>query len=282
MAIATLLIFFTIISYFSKLATTSSSEDLGIATLCMGNSTRGIDLYQNYQYSVSQLLSKLSSEYSDANPQLPFFNTTAGEVPDKVYGSYLCRGGLSSRLCRECISKVTQQLSSQDFYYECFGFGVFEPFDHCIVRYANHSIGYKEGSVLSPSGLGAKVTNYQQYNQTLSTTVERLVREADFGNWSKPDFETRVVGVDESSEKIYVLVQCTPDISPRNCSKCLGELYSELPKCCNGTQGGQVIHANCLMMYNNQSFFGSSDRAFIPNYLHFCFVVILYLCFLHM
>uniref|UniRef100_A0A803NE74 Gnk2-homologous domain-containing protein n=2 Tax=Chenopodium quinoa TaxID=63459 RepID=A0A803NE74_CHEQI len=114
---------------------------------------------------------------------------------------------------------------------------------------------YQEGLVFSYNSIGKNVSNYEQYNETLSNTMQGLVTEASYGNWTKANFATRSVEVTGSHEKIFALVQCAADLSPLNCSKCLGELYSYIPDCCNGSQGGILVHANCLMKYNNQSFF---------------------------
>ncbi|KAJ8444523.1 hypothetical protein Cgig2_028338 [Carnegiea gigantea] len=261
------LIFFTI-TFSSSRVVLGYDMYSGGAILCMGNSTGG----STYKSNVDLILSELASESSRAHPPfIGFFNGSAGIAPDKAYGSYLCRGDLSIHLCHGCVSEVTRVLSQNKIYTDCFGFGGFtdQPLDHCLVHYANYSRGYMNGSVMSFGKIGGKASNYQQYNETLTATIEGLVKEAALGNWSNPYFETRVVQVARSKERIYTLVQCTSDISMVNCSKCLGELYSFLPECCNGTQGALVIHANCLLKYNNQSFFGNSCRGFVLiSYLH--------------
>ncbi|XP_021719482.1 putative cysteine-rich repeat secretory protein 21 [Chenopodium quinoa] len=156
---------------------------------------------------------------------------------------------------------------------DCIGFGRFL---WCMVHYSNSSkfSGYQEGLVFSYNSIGKNVSNYEQYNETLSNTMQGLVTEASYGNWTKANFSTRAVEVTGSHEKIFALVQCAADLSPVNCSKCLGELYSYIPDCCNGSQGGVLVHANCLMKYNNQPFFGLASHSFMPSYIHVIFLLL--------
>jgi len=238
----------------------------------------------SYENNVLSLLSELTSESANSRPpQLGFFNTTFGRVPNKAYGSYFCRGDLKTSVCHDCVSYVTQHLSDQSAKcIETFAIGASEVADRCMVHYANRSTGYKKGNFLTSSTGGGKVSDYHLYNQTLTTTIEGLITEAAQGNWTNPYFETRVAQVAQSNEKIYTLVQCTPDISAIDCGRCLEESYSYLPECCNGNQEGDVIHANCWIMYSNQSFFGSADRVFMPSFLHLCSTVLFSLFFVLM
>ncbi|KNA14374.1 hypothetical protein SOVF_108010, partial [Spinacia oleracea] len=243
----------------------AEEEDFdGVSSVCYGNSTKKNNSKNlEFQNNVHLLLSVLGYESSSLHPPLTFLNTSVGRVSDRAYGSYLCRGDLSVRQCHNCLVNLTNFMSALEIdNSECIGFGRFL---WCMVRYANTPkfAVYEEGLVFSHNSIGenVSVSDYRQYNETLSNTVQGLIIEAGNGNnWDKTNFATRVVEVTGSREKIYVLVQCTADISPMDCGNCLRELYSRIPDCCNGSQGGLLIHANCLMKYNNQSFFGVANR----------------------
>jgi len=281
---AALAVIFIVISLFS-IKLVASSKDFSIKTVCRGNP---ITWNLTYQSNVASLLSELASKSSISNESLPgFSNASVGQVPDMVYGSYFCRGDLDSELCHECVVNVTGALSKQEATYECFGFD-----DQCMVQYADHPIYslYRKGFVLSYGGRGRIVPNYEQYNRTLSRTIQGLVKEAAVGKWARTNFATRVTNVTGSSnEKIYTLVQCSPDISAMNCSSCLDDLYSYIPtRCCGPTSGADAIHANCMLMYNNQSFFGGGHApddhsgaygGLIPGSFLVCFLLLLSWCF---
>ncbi|KAJ8442264.1 hypothetical protein Cgig2_011187 [Carnegiea gigantea] len=243
-------IFIFMCLFSSKLA--ASSKDFSIKTVCRGNP---ITWNLTYQSNVASLLSELASKSSTSNqPLRTYSNATVGKVPDMAYGSHLCRGDLDAQLCHDCVVNVTQALSKEQATYECFGFD-----DQCMVQYADHPIYslYRKGFVLSYGGIGGIIPNYEHYNKTLSMSITELVKEAALGQWTRTNFATRVANVTGSNEKIYTLVQCSPDISAMNCSSCLADLYSYVPaRCCGPTSGAYVNHANCMLMYNNQSFFG--------------------------
>ncbi|OAP04146.1 hypothetical protein AXX17_AT3G23600 [Arabidopsis thaliana] len=50
-------------------------------------------------------------------------------------------------------------------------------------------------------------------------------------------------------KKVYAMVQCTKDLSAKNCSVCLSYILSKLPKCCKGKQGGRVLSPSCNFRY---------------------------------
>lgn len=269
---------------FSKLVISSLEDDSSYTAMRPNNATKIMINPVVYHNNVDQLLSDLTSSSSDSSttPLPGFFNTTVGQPPEKVYGSYLCRGDLTLHHCYDCVSNVTSDLtirfsSNKDFYQDWFGFN-----DRCMIHFANHSIfNIYEKDYLFTLGPDSspKESNFKEYNQTLSSTIDGLVKEAAIGNWTRPNFAMRVVDVMGSNgdEKIYALVQCTPDLAAVNCSRCLGDLHSRIPICCNGTPGGMIIHASCMIMYDNESFFDSNGGCpiFVLRYLHVYFVVLL-------
>lgn len=259
---ANAIVLFLVIIWLSNILTISAYDDDfgGVARGCHGNSTKlNNSINLNFQNNVYSLLSVLVSY-----PTTNFFNTSVGDVAPRAYGSYLCRGDLSSKKCHQCVVETTKFLSSLEIdYSDCFG--LYSNL-RCIIRYANSSKFslYEKGMEIDYLPIGKNVTNLKSYNETLSKLFQGLIKEAGYGNWSKASFATRTVKVPGSQEKIYILVQCTPDISPRNCSQCLGELYSDLQYRGN-YQGAFIAHANCLMKYDNRSFFGAAHR-FKPSY----------------
>ncbi|KAH6825210.1 hypothetical protein C2S53_010510 [Perilla frutescens var. hirtella] len=54
--------------------------------------------------------------------------------------------------------------------------------------------------------------------------------------------------------RIYALVQCTPDLSPELCSRCLVEAAGYLRNCCDATLGARAYTPSCILRYENRSF----------------------------
>ncbi|KAJ6925617.1 hypothetical protein NC651_010116 [Populus alba x Populus x berolinensis] len=55
--------------------------------------------------------------------------------------------------------------------------------------------------------------------------------------------------------RIYGTVQCTPDISPSQCRICLSGCVSDIPRCCNGKRGGNVLTPSCSMRFEIYPFY---------------------------
>lgn len=99
------------------------------------------------------------------------------------------------------------------------------------------------------------------FSQDLGTLFDALkdraasgdsLRKFATGNASAPDFRT-----------VYALVQCSPDLSPQECSDCLDYLYGSLyGLLLSGKIGGRVVGSSCNFRYEIQLFYGppSSNR----------------------
>lgn len=61
------------------------------------------------------------------------------------------------------------------------------------------------------------------------------------------------------SEKVYGLVQCTPDISETDCRICLQRDMVELSECCGKKQGGRVLRPSCIAWFELSLFYDSSS-----------------------
>lgn len=75
------------------------------------------------------------------------------------------------------------------------------------------------------------------FNQVLRTLLNNLKVKAAYGG-SGLKFAN---GTTRNSPKIYALVQCTPDLSKKQCTECLTNATALLPQCCDGKAGGRVV-----------------------------------------
>lgn len=73
------------------------------------------------------------------------------------------------------------------------------------------------------------VTSPSEFNETLGNLMNTLVNEAV---GSSNFFATEDVILTTFS-RLYVLVQCTPDIVSSDCSICLAACANEIPRCCS-------------------------------------------------
>ncbi|XVF38486.1 hypothetical protein REPUB_Repub20aG0106300 [Reevesia pubescens] len=68
-----------------------------------------------------------------------------------------------------------------------------------------------------------------------------------------------------SSETIYGLVQCTPDISGSDCRICLQGAMNELSECCGRKQGGRILRPSCIAWFELYLFYDPSTKFDSPS-----------------
>ncbi|KAJ6292223.1 hypothetical protein OIU78_024401 [Salix suchowensis] len=196
----------------------------------------------------------LSSLASNVTANGGFYNTTIGQYNDTVYALVLCISDPSAEDCASCVNSAIQELivacPSQK---EAISWGG-DPVP-CIVRYANRPIlGTME---LSPTDSGYNTdhlkSNLTDFDHIWTSLMTETVARASM-NSSRLKMAAGVVNL-TSSEKIYVLMQCTPDISQSDCSYCLRNTVTEFRKCCFGRQGGYVQKPNCFLRWDLYPFY---------------------------
>ncbi|XVF60085.1 hypothetical protein PTKIN_Ptkin08bG0015200 [Pterospermum kingtungense] len=191
-----------------------------------------------------------------------FYKTTIGQGLNQVYGLGLCRGDASPGACSSCISlRVREIKASCPNQTEAI---LWEGEVVCLVRYSDRSIfGTLELEPIQ-AGYNTKdvtdvTSNVTRFYEIWDNLMDGLVERASNGS-SKLKFSTGIADV--GSEKIYGLMQCTPDISQRDCRECLMETVGQYRKCCQGKQGGYVLTPNCHFRWDLYSIFNSSTDTF--------------------
>ncbi|XP_010690637.2 putative cysteine-rich repeat secretory protein 5 [Beta vulgaris subsp. vulgaris] len=270
MAWAKYFLFFTIISLISN-PSSCAEEGLG-AIVQIGIGGTSI-VGTNYINNVNSLLSVLISESSAG-----FFNASAGDDSGRAYGWFLCRGDLSAERCDNCLHRVRDFIVRQPISNYHPNAIVSSSNLECVIRYANSSTAlvYRRNTTHTVQGFGDRLSQHRQYNTTLLFTMQDVVRLISSGILTNPYFFTTEVGVTGTSDRIFMLSQCTPDISRMNCSDCLHDLYTTFPPT---SMGGNILGSNCLLTYNNEPFFGNGYHKFIPSYLHLILVLLLAMYF---
>ncbi|EXB49966.1 Cysteine-rich receptor-like protein kinase 29 [Morus notabilis] len=207
-----------------------------------------------YRANLDNLLSSLVIKEDNG---FGFYNLSNGNAPDKVYTMGLCRGDVDSKFCRTCLNDCAYLLRQRcSNKAEAVGW-----YDNCTLRYSNRSmLGIMETSrTYSMWNTRNLTSNVDGFFQNLSTLLNNLKKQAAAGgslrkfatgNTSAPDFIT-----------IYALVQCSPDLSQRDCDDCLDDQFGFIPTCCDGKVGGRVVGPTCNFRYEIYLFFGP---AYVP------------------
>ena len=210
-----------------------------------------------YANNLNLLLSSLPSNVT-ANGG--FYNTSAGQDPNKVYALALCRGDIDTGKCYTCTNTSSLDITKQCPYQkEAIIWGA-----ECILRYSNRNI-FGTMKVLPsqcvPNPNNISSTDLDQFNQTLYNLMGSLVKQASLGSSS---IEYFAVGDKRfnSSIKVYGLVQCTPDLSQMDCKICLEGAVADISSCSGGKEGGRVLKPSCIAWYEVFPFF---DSTFVPS-----------------
>ncbi|KAK9677865.1 hypothetical protein RND81_11G172500 [Saponaria officinalis] len=103
--------------------------------------------------------------------------------------------------------------------------------------------------------------NYQyrsRFNQKLGRLLNSLQTNAAAGNSEKKfaDGSTRT----SDFEIIYVLVQCTPDLSLTDCTNCLGDAINKILTYCAGKQGAFILNPSCTIRFETSLFYYPDDN----------------------
>ncbi|XP_019171543.1 PREDICTED: cysteine-rich receptor-like protein kinase 10 [Ipomoea nil] len=203
-----------------------------------------------YDNNLNTLLSSLSNNVN----QYGFYNGSVGQDSERASAIVLCRGDIELSVCRGCVKdnaeRIKQLCPNQR--------EAFRWYNICSIYYSHESI---LGSLrITPEIEQHSITpvkNPGQFNQDLTSLVDRLRRQAVNGGPFLKYAANSTAGPD--SQTIYAYVQCTPDLSVRDCENCLKSAFALWNKSKgNGMIGARVLRPSCFFRYEISPFFGAS------------------------
>ncbi|XP_004511333.1 cysteine-rich receptor-like protein kinase 10 isoform X2 [Cicer arietinum] len=207
-----------------------------------------------FQIDLKTLLHSLSS---NATGTTQFHNTTVtGKSPDDtVYGLFLCRGDVTPTLCRQCVVNATQRLLSECSHSKQAVIW----YDECTVRYSNRSF-FSTVDTRPRVGLlnTGNVSNQDSFMRLLFLTINKTADEASNSPIGSKKYATRQATI-SGFQNLYCLAQCTNDLSPQDCRRCLSAVIGDLPWCCTGKQGGRVLYPSCNVRYELYPFYRTNN-----------------------
>jgi hypothetical protein len=134
----------------------------------------------------------------------------------------------------------------------------------CIVHYANRyflgSLEQSPNSILYNTGI--LDATFRQFEQFWSGLGETVTNASTGSSKLMPAVETADL---PPNQKIYVFMQCTPDVSPGNCSVCLQQSVDDYKRCCYGYQGGIVLKPNCVFRWDLYPFYNLFPQVTSPS-----------------
>ncbi|KAE8664480.1 putative Cysteine-rich RLK 29 [Hibiscus syriacus] len=227
------------------------------------SNTTTFTVNSTYQANRDTVLSWLVSNTTRGDG---FYNTTAGSSPDTVYGISHCRVDINTTFCQAYINFASEDLTRRCpvektaiIYY-----------GECLLRYSNRTIV----SVLEDSRIGYWLDTQRNtsfipqdgyFDQVVSAAAVISMNEILNRAENQPS-EKRFAAVEtrvSANQKLYILEQCSPDISDTDCRICLQRSIENL-SCCVGRQGGGVLNPSCNVRYDIYPFYNQTAIAPLP------------------
>ncbi|GLT67767.1 hypothetical protein SLA2020_400520 [Shorea laevis] len=211
-----------------------------------------------YKANLNRLFSQLSS---DQDFNYGFYNMSVGQSPDQVNAIALCRGDQKENACRSCLNDTISTLQKAcPRNKEAIGWS-----ELCTLRYSTRKIfGVMETDPydkLWKVDSQARPRDDNDFDRAMSFLLKNLSVRAATGG---PLFKF-AAGLTESSQRIYAMVQCTPDLSQQNCSACLATGSDRMRAICYGITGCRIVQPSCFLRYEINVFLDdSANITFVP------------------
>ncbi|GFQ05807.1 cysteine-rich receptor-like protein kinase 26, partial [Phtheirospermum japonicum] len=216
-------------------------------SICLNNGN--YTLNSTYSNNLNSVLSSIPTNIDNNG----FYNASIGRDPDRANAIALCRGDLQLDTCRGCIRNLTAALRTACPNQR----QAVDWTDRCMVRYSNETI---RGTLATSPGVLLRntqsATSPDQFMAVVRSLLDNLRGQAADGgplrkvaarNASAPDFQY-----------IYGLVQCTPDLSSDDCSRCLLDAAATIPGCCNRSIGVRINFPSCTLRYEISPFYNET------------------------
>ncbi|XBH82972.1 hypothetical protein VPH35_071513 [Triticum aestivum] len=176
-----------------------------------------------------------------------YYNGTAGESPDEVFGLISCYADRNWTQCHDCLYAAAAGIQqSCPFSRQMKG-----AYDSCVLRYSNESfVSVADLSVAFYTWNYSREDYPASMNNTRWDLLTRLAAEAArsplrFANGSVPYADRS-----QSPTTMHGLVQCTRDLNSSECSRCLTEFVSNLSSVFPSNTGGCIKGYSCYALYN--------------------------------
>ncbi|XP_018445500.2 cysteine-rich receptor-like protein kinase 11 isoform X1 [Raphanus sativus] len=229
--------------------TSVSAQDV-----CMDNGHfRPNDTYvSNRRLILSSLPSNVTSQDG------LFFNGAIGQQPNRVDATGMCIPGSAPQDCSDCI-KIASDGLIQSCPNQTNAFTWLGDPTLCLVRYSDtSSLGSDD---LTPRRMVTNgediASNITEFKKTWEDLIARMIDVASTGKntpFSSNNHYTANIAALTSSLSMYALMQCTPDVSSRDCKICLRQSANDFHSCCLQKRGTRILRPVCFFRWELYSY----------------------------
>eukprot|EP00253_Pinus_taeda_P008158 PITA_08158 len=187
--------------------------------------------------------------------QTGFNISVSGQSPDKVYALLQCREDMTVDECYNCLQYAMSTL--KQYCPNAVG-GSIWPYE-CFLRYENYNFIGKMNTSLGSiypedfrGDTGVYIPNKKTFQADVKDFLNKLSAEA-----ALETKRSALNATDLSSQKTYGLVQCTRDISSKDCKTCLSHAINSIFTS-SVYAGVQYWSQSCIVRYEIYLFFNGS------------------------
>ncbi|VFQ58969.1 unnamed protein product [Cuscuta campestris] len=177
-----------------------------------------------------------------------FYKTKAGSGgSNTVYGRFICRGDISLADCQSCIEDAAKEVLVLCPLAEKAAGRIF--YRQCTLDYSSNPMFGIEDIYTAPVvSCDSQISSEPQ--RFMGLLKNALNRMADAVAATSGKFATLEANVSSASKTMYLLGQCTPDLSKSECGSCLEAGIRFVPQLCYSTLGAEIILASCHIKYD--------------------------------
>ncbi|KAJ0693564.1 putative Gnk2-like domain-containing protein [Helianthus annuus] len=169
-----------------------------------------------------------------------------GVKPNQVTAVALCAGYLNPQDCKSCVDKTIPLLLQKCPNQK----GAAAWRMKCMVKYGEYAVNNYDVWFVANEVSGTKTKDVVGLQNALSILGETLLLGLYKEQPTGYGFNNQRYG----SQTLYMVMQCTGDILPNDCTKCLHHISGEIKRCCSGAIAAAILTPNCYMRYAHSDF----------------------------
>ncbi|EOA19269.1 hypothetical protein CARUB_v10000402mg [Capsella rubella] len=222
----------------------------------------------NYGLSRDRLFSSLPSNVITNGG---FYNASFGRDSknSRVYVVALCRRGYEDQACKTCLEHVIDDTKPNCRRKESYSWVTHQPDDvSCSIRYTNRStFGKLELTPVvinaNPDNLDPSISkNMTMFNKEWIAMANRTLEAASTADTSSVLKYYNATRTEFTQiPDVYALMQCTPDLSQGDCTRCLRDCVNEfLQSQYWGRKGAGISRPSCYFRWDLYSFYKAFEN----------------------
>lgn len=213
--------------------------------------------YSQFQKSLNHLFVSFASNSSVSKFHI---SSSSGDDSDKVYGLYMCLGYISSESCKNCITTASRNImklcpdTTEAVVWE----------EICQLRYSNKEFfGTLDVSGIPELHNGRNVSEPEQFGSAVKKMLSDLTEKAAF-DLSPNKYYAAEERVYKDPDTLYAAVQCTEDLSPKDCKICLEIAITNVSYF---YRGARLLSKSCYLRYELYNFYEDDSETRAPGHM---------------